>query len=91
MVQPRDPAPVSEASNDLIGRVRTNVDGVVGRNQSHAGVEVALNEFRKSLSEPFRLPGNELERAAPIPAGNSSNPAATKRAVTIEYQDRFTR
>ena len=78
VVQPRDSAPVSEAAYDLIGRVRTNLDGVVGRNQPHDCIEVALNKFRESLSEPFRLPGNELERAAPIPTGNSSDPAATE-------------
>ncbi len=91
MVQPRDPLPVSQPAHDLIGRVRTHMDGVVGRNQAHAGVEVALNEFRESLSEPFRLPGNELERSAPIPTGNSSHPAATEGAVTIVDEGRLTR
>ena len=83
MVQPRDPAPVCESACDLIGRVRTNVDDVVGRDQPHACVEVALKKFRESRSEPFRLPRNELKRAAPIPAGNSSHPPATERAVAI--------
>ncbi len=77
-----------EAPYDLIGRVRTNVDDVVGRNHPHARVEVALRQFREPLREPFRLPGNELEGAAPIPAGNSSHPAATERAVTVVYQGR---
>ena len=32
MIQPRNPAPVSKAACDLIGRVRANVDDVVGGN-----------------------------------------------------------
>ena len=87
-VQPRDPLPVSKPAYNLIGRVCTNVDDVVGRNQPHARVEVALIEFRESFDEAFCLPGNELERTAPIRAGNSSHPAATERTVTVVYQGR---
>ncbi len=78
-----------EAAYDLIGRVRSNVDDVVGRNQPHARVEVALRQFREPLREPFRLSGNELEGAAPIPAGDSSHPAATERAVAIVNEGRL--
>jgi len=49
MVQPRDPAPISKVPYDLIGRVRSNVDGVIGCYQPHARVEVALNESWESL------------------------------------------
>ena len=89
MVQPRDPAPVSKAACDLICRVSTNVNSVVGRNQPHARVEVALNQFREPLGEPFRLSGNELERVAAISTGNSSDPATTERAVTIVNKSRL--
>lgn len=88
MVQPRDPTPVSKAACDLIGRVRANVDGAVRCNQPHACFEVALVEFRESLDEPVRLPGDELERAAPIPTGNTSHPAATERALAIVNKGR---
>lgn len=88
MVQPCDPVPVSKAAYDLIGRVRTNMDGVVGRNQTHARVEVVLSKFRESFDDAFRLRGNELKRGAPIPAGDSSHPAATERTVTVVYQGR---
>ena len=89
MVQPRDPAPVSKATCDLIGRVSTNVNGVVGCNQPHARVKVALNHFREPFGQPFRLSGNELERVAVIPTSNSSDPATTERAVTIVNESRL--
>ena len=90
-VQPRDAAPVPEAECDLIGRVRTHKDDVVGRNQPHARVEVALSQFRESLSEPFRLPGNELERMASVPTGNPSYPFKTECAVAIVNEGRLWR
>ncbi len=89
MVQPCDPAPKSKVACDLIGRVRSNVDGVIGCYQPHARVEVALNESWESLREPLRLPGNELERVVPIPSRNPGYPATTERALTIVNDGRL--
>ena len=71
MVQPRYPATISKAACDLIGRVRSNVDGVIGCYKPHARVEVALNQFWESLCQPFRLPGNELELVVAIHSRNT--------------------
>ncbi len=89
-IQPRDPVPVSKAADDLIGRVRSNVDGVIGCYQPHARVEVALNESWESRREPLRLPGNELERVVPIPSRNPGYTATTERALTIVNDGRLT-
>ena len=41
---------------------------------------------RESFGEPRGLPGDELERAAPIATSNPSHPASTERALTVVYQ-----
>ena len=91
VVQPRDFAPVSKPAYDPIGRFRTHVDSAVGCDKPHARVEVALSQLGESFDEAFRLPGNEFERAVAISTVNSSHPAATEGAVTIEHDGRFVR
>ena len=88
-VQPRDPPPKGQPAGDLIGRVRTDVDDVVGGDQPHAGIEVGLIEFRESLGEPFGLPGYEFECSVSIPTTDSRHPFATERAFAVVHEGRF--